>query len=502
MDASKPESNRPRAAHMKIPARHTRLGDQAQAWMKDARIRRRPLKLIAGYIWDTEHEFTRFDFVMGVISVILYIADVGTDVRLAVMYFVDGEWIYGGLTTALVVIAYLVVMFMGWIYYGENRSVPKAWWCCRIVFLILGLSPVILTVEFLYRGWKSRTCTGEDEKTKYTKTATGNSAVRMLEGFLEAAPQLCFQLYVVFRDKPEEDVPAATLRGFSLLSSWASLAVTALTYYKYMRLEKRKQEKLEISGQICYLLWRVCETGGRVLCIALFASTFEFWVLGVVCLHFALVSTWKFCTTDNQGCPTPFAVLRSCLFGYVMVFYIPFYSNPSRYVFLVYYVIFYGENFLMLGLWAGMTSDRDAWFYIPGIAVVVVFFFLHVAMQLIFYVFFHPSAESIKWCVKCDRESFCVPVCSRQSDVKQMNSADGISEDEKSSLTGHAPLMEVDDCVNKQKMQTVGSLTNGLYGGRCVGEGERCSEGDEGNTSQRILKEYRYDDIPFMDEDL
>nr|KAG5713003.1 hypothetical protein BaRGS_021797 [Batillaria attramentaria] len=340
--------------------------------MKDARIRRRPLKLIAGYIWDTEHEFTRFDFVMGVISVILYIADVGTDVRLAVMYFVDGEWIYGGLTTALVVIAYLVVMFMG-------------------------------TVEFLYRGWKSRTCTGEDEKTKYTKTATGNSAVRMLEGFLEAAPQLCFQLYVVFRDKPEEDVPA---------------------------------------------------------------------------------------------------VLRSCLFGYVMVFYIPFYSNPSRYVFLVYYVIFYGENFLMLGLWAGMTSDRDAWFYIPGIAVVVVFFFLHVAMQLIFYVFFHPSAESIKWCVKCDRESFCVPVCSRQSDVKQMNSADGISEDEKSSLTGHAPLMEVDDCVNKQKMQTVGSLTNGLYGGRCVGEGERCSEGDEGNTSQRILKEYRYDDIPFMDEDL
>nr|KAG5686723.1 hypothetical protein BaRGS_020249 [Batillaria attramentaria] len=84
----------------------------------------------------------------------------------------------------------------------------------------------------------------------------------------------------------------------------------------------------------------------------------------------------------------------------------PSHSRPSRYLYLVYYALFYTENFLMLALWAGMTSDRDAWFYIPAIVTVIVLFLLHIVTQLLYYKCFHPKAGDIEWCMKWDRETF------------------------------------------------------------------------------------------------
>nr|KAG5696237.1 hypothetical protein BaRGS_019939 [Batillaria attramentaria] len=83
----------------------------------------------------------------------------------------------------------------------------------------------------------------------------------------------------------------------------------------------------------------------------------------------------------------------------------PFHSRPSRYLYLVYYALFYTENFLMLALWAVMTSDRDAWFYIPAIVTVIVLFLLHIVTQLLYYKCFHPKAGDIEFCVEFDRQS-------------------------------------------------------------------------------------------------
>nr|KAG5686726.1 hypothetical protein BaRGS_020252 [Batillaria attramentaria] len=98
--------------------------------------------------------------------------------------------------------------------------------------------------------------------------------------------------------------------------------------------------------------------------------------------------------SDRKSCAIADPRLEICvaskaidgvLFGYIMVFYIPFHLRPSRYMYLVYYALFYTENFLMLALWAGMTSDRDAWFYIPAIVTVIVLFLLHIVAQLLYY---------------------------------------------------------------------------------------------------------------------
>ncbi|KAK7505713.1 hypothetical protein BaRGS_00002984 [Batillaria attramentaria] len=168
----------------------------------------------------------------------------------------------------------------------------------------------------------------------------------------------------------------------------------------------RYNNKSTIPCHIIYFLWRVCETGGRVLCIALFASTFEFWVFAVLGPHFLIMFSWTVWTTGNKSADKIF--LRSC-YGYVMLFYMPFHSAPSRYLYIVYYVIFYTENFLLLGLWAGMTSDRDAWFYMPGIVTVIVFFILHIVMLFLYYKVAHPKAKTITYCEKWDWKRVLTP---------------------------------------------------------------------------------------------
>ncbi|KAK7482597.1 hypothetical protein BaRGS_00026198 [Batillaria attramentaria] len=353
--------------------------------------------------------FTRLDFVLGIVGIILYIVDIATDLQLAISYFLGGHMIYGAMTTAFIGLAYIVVSGFGIYVFLENKKVPTAWWVCRIVFLILGLSPVILTVETMCYGMKSRARRKdgerEEEKDKrYTDHAEWTVVVRLFEGFLEAAPQLCFQLYITFKEKPDDDVGAGTLRGVTILSSWASLAVTAVKFHQAdMGEVSTGNKKHKISCKLVYFFWRVCETGGRVLCIALFASTLENWVFGIVGFHFVLMLVW-FVWIDSDDGAAGTAVF-GVLFGYIMVFYIPFHPRPSRYLYLVYYALFYTENFLMLAFWAVMTSDRDAWFYIPAIVTAIVLFLLHIITQLFYYKWVHPKAGDIEWCMKCDRET-------------------------------------------------------------------------------------------------
>nr|KAG5685365.1 hypothetical protein BaRGS_005927 [Batillaria attramentaria] len=185
------------------------------------------------------------DFVLGIVGIILYIVDIATDLQLAISYFLGGHMIYGAMTTAFIGLAYIVVSGFGMYVFLENKKVPTAWWVCRIVFLILGLSPVILTVETMCYGMKSRARRKdgereEEEDKRYTDHAEWTVVVRLFEGFLEAAPQLCFQLYITFKEKPDDDVGADRDAWFyipaivTVIVLFLLHIITQLFYYKWV----------------------------------------------------------------------------------------------------------------------------------------------------------------------------------------------------------------------------------------------------------------------------
>nr|KAG5713005.1 hypothetical protein BaRGS_021799 [Batillaria attramentaria] len=233
--------------------------------------------------------------------------------------------------------------------YLKHEDVLPLWWFCRVVCLLLPLAPVIMTLEYLYYGYKIRGWRERNQK-RMLNTSLHILSLWLCTSFVISAPQSCLQLYFFFHAKPDENA-----------AKW-----------------------------------------GRVLCIALFASTFGSWVFLVLAFHVVIISVACFLFDEDWD---HWAAVDSVMSGYTSVISFAASARPSRFVYVIYYVIFYAENFLMLGLWAGMTSDRDAWFYIPGIVTVVVFFILHIILQLVYYKVFHPNAKNIDFCLTFDHET-------------------------------------------------------------------------------------------------
>lgn len=139
------------------------------------------------------------------------------------------------------------------------------------------------------------------------------------------------------------------------------------------------------------------------MCIALFASVFEYWVFGVLGVHSLVMVVWHCSIADNRSRGTiTLGFLSVC----IMLFYVPCRSNPSRFMYIFYYTIFYSENFFMFAMWVFRTRPYDVWFYIPCVVAVLSFFVLHIRMQLSFYLCFHPGGDEnkIPYCLPCRRK--------------------------------------------------------------------------------------------------
>ncbi|KAK7505718.1 hypothetical protein BaRGS_00002989 [Batillaria attramentaria] len=121
--------------------------DTQTTWLRSCRTWKPCVfaKWLWGIIYDKENgDFTRLELVLGVATIILYLVDIGTDVRLAVRYFQDGEWIYGGLTTAFIAFAYIWLLVLGLYAYGKyDDDQSRLWFICRLFLVIVGLSPVV-----------------------------------------------------------------------------------------------------------------------------------------------------------------------------------------------------------------------------------------------------------------------------------------------------------------------------------------------------------------------
>ncbi|CAG5132082.1 unnamed protein product [Candidula unifasciata] len=380
--------------------------------------------------------FGWFDVLIGIVAVTLFFVDIGTDIELAVHYFRNRLWVYGGVTTGFIVGPSLVTCFLGlhWylLDYNKEKEVlerleklgkkskayktPGYVWFLRFFFTLLQCGPVIRVIEYLFCGYKSRSKDLDiRERKRYYRLMlyedVDSCLLRLFESFLEAAPQLTWQLYIVIDLKPKEDVVGTSIRALALLSSWGSLAISLTSYHKSLRNSHEEKAKMSLKSLPFYFIWRACETGGRILCISMFASAFRLWVFGPIAFHWAFMSGWliiqRTAFYKNKCLEKVFNVI--C--GYVMIFcFLNVREGQTRFRFMLFYIILYIENFMMLGLWFRYTQDLGAWFHLWGFIVILLLFVFHVVFQLLYYMFFHPT-RNIKMCPPCSKSIICSSIC-------------------------------------------------------------------------------------------
>nr|CAB06049.1 COS41.5 [Ciona intestinalis] len=125
------------------------------------------------------------------------------------------------------------------------------------------------------------------------------SMLRLFECFLESAPQLVLQLYIMIRVEEGDHILTGVSACFSLLSlSWAMVA-----YTKALRAAASQRKKVSWPGIFLQTMWRCGMVVGRVVAIVLFATVFQEWTLLILGLHWFLMTAWlvaqktDFCNT-------------------------------------------------------------------------------------------------------------------------------------------------------------------------------------------------------------
>ena len=220
--------------------------------------------------------------------------------------------------------------------------------------------------------------------------------LRLLQAFLESAPQIVLQLYILIKRHPFEwqnDWLIATTAGCSLLSMvWAILA-----YSKSLRDFRKQGYKISFPGLIFQLLWRISMVTSRVVALVLFASYFQKWLFVALGVHWLIMTTWLICQrtrfcTDEDGNEHPYREKFFCAvigFMYILCFFNTREGMTRKRV-VLFYSIMLVENSLFVSMWYPHKTFQGIMAF-SALGIVWGGLLFGILCMVLYYRFYHPS---------------------------------------------------------------------------------------------------------------
>ncbi|XP_072047679.1 XK-related protein 6-like [Amphiura filiformis] len=189
----------------------------------------------------------------------LYLFDVGSDIAVGAVYINEGETWWGGLTLAFAVVALVVTNVISCVDYDKIESPwRKVFW----VFTILQLGMIFLLLYKLREQVKENS-TDNDIKT-------GIHFTRLLEAFLESAPQVVLQMYIM-----THLTGIKWITGVSVVFSLISLIWVTRSWY----MDDDGLSLEDVDGKYKWLLDHACLLVWLLLTIP---PTVIYWVVNII----------------------------------------------------------------------------------------------------------------------------------------------------------------------------------------------------------------------------
>ena len=260
------------------------------------------------------------------------------------------------------------------------------------------------------------------------------SFLRLIESFLEAAPQLLLQLYIVIVHD-ESRLSYNIITPISIIVSVCSLALSVADYISAVKdlyfydppPHRERKPRLTWTGYFLIIFWHLSMIVGRGIAFALFASTFGGYIFLIVGVHYLAMVYWMYWqqanvlihSSEDYDARSRGAVndaikrrsIRSCLdprnhmcSNYGMEFVIAAFNiffhfkikeGGSVETLVPFYMLSFVENTIMIFLW---YFARDfgiyTWYAIPSIVTVFVSFAIGMIFLGIYYYKFQPHKQT------------------------------------------------------------------------------------------------------------
>ena len=211
--------------------------------------------------------------------------------------------------------------------------------------------------------------------------------LQLFEGFLESAPQVILQLYILTTRGEfiiERDWRIAASAGISIVSlSWGMLS-----YWRMVRLcTCTKDPPMVIYG--IEILYRLLIIASRVAVLVLFASAYKYYIFVVVLGHVAVMFGWlccmdtvskeKFEDHDDPFYEKVYDLVVSiiCLFCFLNI-----HSSEMKEQISVYYSVTFVETSVLMVVWFPFRTLHGVLMY-AALGVVFGGFVLGVVLMLL-----------------------------------------------------------------------------------------------------------------------
>ncbi|UYV60838.1 XKR6 [Cordylochernes scorpioides] len=226
-------------------------------------------------------------------------------------------------------------------------------------------------------------------RAEYYQQCSDLCMLRLFESFLEAAPQLVLQLYIMFL-VPETSWLSWT--GVCVVASLISLGLGVMSYGRALR--EQGGRGLSWVGSLAVLFWRLGTLTSRVLSLVLLCRALGLTAFLLLMVRWVAMTTWAY-FQGTDFCPTWWEErLYNGVIGAIYCFcWFNVQEGRSRTRCTKFYMSTAAENLACVAVYYYLSAGSTPW---PGV-VVLVSFILGLASMGVYFRFFHPSGPITLW---------------------------------------------------------------------------------------------------------
>eukprot|EP00111_Clytia_hemisphaerica_P011017 TCONS_00032294-protein len=349
------------------------------------------------------------DCFIAVISICTYLGDIGTDILAAYNYFNQSQWSWFAPTIILIILPSFVLQLFSSRWYHDDEQGQST---LSYILHFLQLSTIERYMKAFWYGTKTLISSKpkQEDFSRYLEGWRDVTLLRLFECFLESAPQVVLQLYIL----------STFGRRITLFQDWVIISAISLSigsigwamvsYSHALRL-CNKRKGFSICGYTFQVIYRLSMISSRVAALTLFTTEFGWIVVPVVFIHWLAMVIWlsyegsEFCAHSNRCFQITLERIFAIVMGVVYVFcFINVKEGTTRARVMAYYIIFFIENSLLIAFWYP-TRSQIGILEIGAIVFTWGGFLIGLFSMLAYYKFFHPKQDITEgWCNCCCRK--------------------------------------------------------------------------------------------------